>query len=58
MIEPFCPESQQIAALARWLKEPEIVRQLGAMMPLCGGPRTACEQRVLDVANALLKAQL
>lgn len=52
-LRPFRPEPEQIAALSRWLREPDIVRKLGALMPLFGGTRTACEERVLDVASAL-----
>ena len=50
---PFHPEPEQIAALSRWLSHPEVARTLAALMPLVGGPREACERRVLDVARAL-----
>jgi hypothetical protein len=49
----FQLEPEQLAALSRWLSTPEIVRKVAALMPLAGGPRSACECRVIDVASAL-----
>ncbi len=50
---PFRPEPEQLAAMSRWLGAPDVVRELALLMPLAGGPRSACERRILDVAAAL-----
>lgn len=55
-MERFQPEPEQVAAFARWLKYPEIIKMLVLQMPLCGGPRSACEERIKDVSDALLRA--
>ena len=54
MCNSFSEDGEQIAAFARWLKSPEIKRKVAYAMPLVGGPRSACERRVEDVANALI----
>jgi hypothetical protein len=47
----FSEDGEQIAAFARWPKSPEIMRKVADAMPLVGGPRSACERRVEDVAG-------
>lgn len=49
----FHPEPEQIAAFARWLAGDEIKSALAKHMPLCGGPRSACENRIADLAAVL-----
>jgi hypothetical protein len=54
MTWPLLPvEPEQVAAIARWLGDPDICKRFGAMMPLRGDTRIACERRVLDVASGL-----
>lgn len=46
MTEAPEPEAAQLAAFAVWLGRPDVVRKLGALMPLCGDARSAVECRV------------
>ena len=50
--DQFIPELEQLTPLARWLRIN--ARAIAQFMPLVGGPRSACERRVMDVADAVL----
>ena len=49
----FRPEPEQLNALSRWLVRPEIIKKLGAYMPLVGGSREACENQIRDISRAV-----
>jgi hypothetical protein len=50
---PFQPEPEQLAEFSRWLAHPDIIRKVAVCMPLVGGPASARECRVREVALAL-----
>jgi hypothetical protein len=52
-MEEFQPEPEQLAAMSRWLAYPSVVKKLAAYMPLVGGTREACENRVREISRAV-----
>jgi hypothetical protein len=52
-LSDFEPEPEQLDALSRWLSTPTIVKRLALYMPLVGGTREACENRVREISRAI-----